>query len=141
MSKMRALLDQENWAEIDVPDEFQSIVNSLCSSESEISGESGGASDDTALTSNEVVSSSDGPSVADAGPSNSSQHIEQPDTNGTYVDNNPNTDSSRSSVPTENSNSDVSTSSHGNNASTKERGKSTLRMLYFRGVAYHMVNW
>lgn len=140
MSKMRALLDQENWAEIDVPDEFQSIVNSLCSSESGISGESGGASDDTALTSNEVVSISDGPSVADAGPSNSSQHIEQPDTNGTYVDNNPNNDSSRSSVPTENSNSDVSTSSHGNNASTKERGKSTLRMLYFRGVAYHMVN-
>lgn len=141
MSKMRALLDQENWSEIDVPDEFQSIVNSLCSSESGITGESGVASADTALTSNEVVSSSDGPSVVDAGPSNSSLHIEQPDSNGTYVDNNPNADSSRSSAPTENSNSDVSTSSQGNNASTKERGKSSLRMLYFKGVAYHMVNW
>ncbi|KAH6774916.1 VPS54 [Perilla frutescens var. hirtella] len=139
MSKMRALLDQENWAEIDVPDEFQSIVNSLCSSESVIAGESGGAPD-AALTSNEVVSSSDGPSMEDAGLLNSSQHIEQPDSNGTYADNNPNTDSSRSSAPTENSNSDVSTSSHGNSASTKERGKASLRMLYFRGVAYHMVN-
>ncbi|XP_047971515.1 vacuolar protein sorting-associated protein 54, chloroplastic [Salvia hispanica] len=134
MSKMRALLDQENWSEIDVPDEFQVIVNSLCSSESVISGESGGASDDTAVTSSEVVSSSDGPSESDAGPLNTSQSVERPDSNGTY------TDPLRSSVPTENSNADVSTSSNGNNASTKERGKSALRMLYFKGVAYHMVN-
>ena len=132
---MRALLDQENWSEIDVPDEFQVIVNSLCSSESVISGESGGASDDTAVTSSEVVSSSDGPSESDAGPLNTSQSVERPDSNGTY------TDPLRSSVPTENSNADVSTSSNGNNASTKERGKSALRMLYFKGVAYHMVNW
>ncbi|KAI3466903.1 hypothetical protein Pfo_023566 [Paulownia fortunei] len=140
MAKMRALLDQENWAEIDVPDEFQSIVTSLCSSESVTAGESDAASDDTASSSNEVVSSSDGSSIVDAGPLNSSQHIEQPDSNGTYVDHMPNTDSSRLSAATENSNSDVSTSSHGNSASMKERGKSGLRMLYFRGVGYHMVN-
>lgn len=138
---MRALLDQENWAEIDVPDEFQSIVNSLCSSESVTAGESGAVSDDAASSSNEVESSSDGSSLADAGPSNSSRHIEQPDSNGTYVDHIPNTDSSRLSAPTENSNPDVSTSSHGNSASMKERGKPALRMLYFRGVGYHMVNW
>lgn len=136
MSKMRALLDQENWSEIDVPDEFQGIVNSLCSSESVVSGDSGGASDDIA-----VVSSSDGPSESDAGPLNTSQSVERPDSNGTYIDNNSNTDPLRSSVPTENSSADVSTSSNGNNASTKERGKSSLRMLYFKGVAYHMVNW
>ncbi|KAL1562542.1 hypothetical protein AAHA92_05112 [Salvia divinorum] len=57
------------------------------------------------------------------------------------ADDNLNTDSSRSSAPTENSSAGVSTSSHGNNTSTKERGKSSLRMLYFKGVAYHMVNW
>lgn len=138
---MRALLDQENWAEIDVPDEFQSIVNSLCSSESVTAGESGAASDETVTNSNEVVSGSDGSSMPDADPSNSSRHIEQPDSNGTHVDHIPNTDSSRSSVSVENSSSDVSTSSQGNSASTKERGKSAFRMLYFRGVGYHMVNW
>ncbi|KAL8511914.1 hypothetical protein ACS0TY_018379 [Phlomoides rotata] len=141
MSKMRALLDQENWAEIDVPDEFQSIVNSLCSSESETAGESGAASDETVTSSNEEVSESDGSTKPDADLSNSSRHIEQPDSNGTHVDHIPNTDSSRLSVSAENSNSDVSTSSHGNNASMKERGKSAFRMLYFRGVGYHMVNW
>ncbi|CAA3026854.1 Vacuolar protein sorting-associated protein 54, chloroplastic [Olea europaea subsp. europaea] len=31
MAKMKALLDQENWNEIDVPDEFQTIVTSLSS--------------------------------------------------------------------------------------------------------------
>lgn len=124
MSKMRALLDQENWSEIDVPDEFQSIVNSLCSSESVTAEESGAATDDTVTSSNEP----------DADPLNSSQSIEQPDSNGTHVDRIPNTDSSR--------NSDVSTSSsHGNSANVKERGKSAFRMLYFRGVGYHMVNW
>ncbi|KAK6154814.1 hypothetical protein DH2020_009062 [Rehmannia glutinosa] len=140
MAKMRALLDQENWAEIDVPDEFQSIVTSLCSSESVTAGESNAVSDDSASSSNEVVSSSDGSSMVDAGPSNQSQQIEQPDSNGTYVDHIPNTESSRLNAATESSNSDVSTSSHGNSASTKERGKSGLRMLYFRGVGYHMVN-
>ncbi|KAK6118287.1 hypothetical protein DH2020_047960 [Rehmannia glutinosa] len=140
MAKMRALLDQENWAEIDVPDEFQCIVTSLCSSESVTAGESNAVSDDSASSSNEVVSSSDGSSMVDAGPSNQSQQIEQPDSNGTYVDHIPNTESSRLNAATESSNSDVSTSSHGNSASTKERGKSGLRMLYFRGVGYHMVN-
>nr|GMD99638.1 vacuolar protein sorting-associated protein 54, chloroplastic [Ipomoea batatas] len=33
MTKMRAILDQENWAEIDVPDEFQAIVTSFFCSE------------------------------------------------------------------------------------------------------------
>ncbi|KAG8365685.1 hypothetical protein BUALT_Bualt18G0132200 [Buddleja alternifolia] len=139
MAKMRALLDQENWAEIDVPDEFQSIVTSLFNSESLTSGESDATAVDTASSSNEVVSSSDDSSMMDARPSNSS-HIEQPDSNGTFVDNMPNTDSSRSGAATESSNSDVSTSSHVNSASTKERGKSAPRMLYFRGVGYHMVN-
>ncbi|KAL8045550.1 hypothetical protein ABFX02_08G121400 [Erythranthe guttata] len=138
MAKMKALLDQENWAEIDVPDEFQSIVTSLCSSESVTAGESYAASDDTS-SSNEVVSSSEGSSMTAADPTNSSQHIGQPDSNGA-VDHMPNTDSARLSVGPENTNSDVSTSSHDNSASVKERGKSALRMLYIRGVGYHMVN-
>ncbi|KAK4421009.1 Vacuolar protein sorting-associated protein 54, chloroplastic [Sesamum alatum] len=140
MTKMRALLDQENWAEIDVPDEFQNIVTSLCSSVSVTTGESDAASEDAALSSKEVIPSSDGSSIAHAGLSNSLHNIEHSDSNGTVVDHIPNANSSRSSAATENSNADVSTSSQGNSASTKERGKPALRMLHFRGVGYHMVN-
>ncbi|GFP84196.1 vacuolar protein sorting-associated protein 54 chloroplastic [Phtheirospermum japonicum] len=141
MTKLRALLDQENWAEIDVPDEFQSIVNTLCSSESVAAGVSNAVSDETASISDEVVvPSSDGSSMVDTGLSNQSQQIEQPDSNGS-VDHIPNNDLSRLSATSDSGgNSDVSTSSHGNNASVKDRGKSGLRMLYFRGVGYHMVN-
>ncbi|KAL3632342.1 hypothetical protein CASFOL_025326 [Castilleja foliolosa] len=141
MTKLRALLDQENWAEIDVPDEFQSIVNTLYSSESVSAGGSNAVSDDTASISDEVVvSSSDGLSVVDAGLSTQSQQMLQPDSNG-IVDHIPNNDSSRLSATADSGgNSDVSTSSHVNNASVKDRGKSGLRMLYFRGVGYHMVN-
>lgn len=141
MTKLRALLDQENWAEIDVPDEFQNIVTSLCSSVSVTTGESDAASDAAATSSKEVIPSSDGSSIAHAGVSNSPQTIEQSDSNGTCVDHIPNTNSSRLSTATESGNADVSTSSQGNSASTKERGKPVLRMLHFRGVGYHMVNW
>lgn len=33
MTKIKAVLDQETWVEVDVPDEFQAIVNSLFMSE------------------------------------------------------------------------------------------------------------
>ena len=37
MTKIKAVLDQETWVEVDVPDEFQAIVTSLFSSEALIS--------------------------------------------------------------------------------------------------------
>ncbi|XP_051134830.1 vacuolar protein sorting-associated protein 54, chloroplastic [Andrographis paniculata] len=138
MVKMRALLDQENWAEIDVPDEFQSIVNSLFSSELLVAGETDTSSDDTASGSSQVAPHGDG-SLVEPGSSNSSQPNEQSDSNGTYADHMPNADSLRSNAAAENSNSGVSTSSHAS-GSMKERGKSTHKMLYFKGVGYHMVN-
>lgn len=119
--KMRALLDQENWAEVDVPEEFQTIVNLLFVPESVSSEES---HEVPASTSDEVAASVAGP-----------VNISQPDSNGS-VDMS-NTEPSRS---TENINPDASTSSNGNSANTN-RGKSSLRMLYYRGVGYHMVNW
>ncbi|XP_075497649.1 LOW QUALITY PROTEIN: vacuolar protein sorting-associated protein 54, chloroplastic-like [Primulina tabacum] len=138
MAKMRALLDQENWAEIDVPDEFQTIVTLFSCAEPEPepehSGNNGVAPGYLTSSSSDLVSSHDGASTVDAGPSNLSPHIEKPNSNGTYLDDMPNTESSRLSGA---SNSDVSTSTHG---SIKERGKSSLRMLYFKGVGYHMVN-
>ncbi|CAN1226101.1 Vacuolar protein sorting-associated protein 54, chloroplastic [Linum grandiflorum] len=36
MTKMKAVLDQETWVEVDVPDEFQGIITSLFSSETPI---------------------------------------------------------------------------------------------------------
>ncbi|XP_073281495.1 vacuolar protein sorting-associated protein 54, chloroplastic-like [Primulina huaijiensis] len=137
MAKMRALLDQENWAEIDVPDEFQTIVTLFSCAEPEPSGNNGVTPGDLTSSSSDLVSSHDDASTMDAGPSNSSPHIEEPNSNGTYLDHMPNTESSRLSGA---SNSDVSTSAHGNSTSIKERGKSCLRMLYFKGVGYHMVN-
>ncbi|KHF97631.1 Vacuolar sorting-associated protein 54 [Gossypium arboreum] len=38
MTKIRAVLDQETWVEVDVPDEFQAIVSSLFDSEAIVSG-------------------------------------------------------------------------------------------------------
>ncbi|EOA15956.1 hypothetical protein CARUB_v10004052mg [Capsella rubella] len=38
MTKLRAVLDQETWDEIDVPEEFQSIISSLFASQELISG-------------------------------------------------------------------------------------------------------
>ncbi|CAN1226105.1 Vacuolar protein sorting-associated protein 54, chloroplastic [Linum grandiflorum] len=37
MTKMKAVLDQETWVEVDVPDEFQGIITSLFSSETPMS--------------------------------------------------------------------------------------------------------
>ncbi|CAN1226103.1 Vacuolar protein sorting-associated protein 54, chloroplastic [Linum grandiflorum] len=39
MTKMKAVLDQETWVEVDVPDEFQGIITSLFSSETPMSAE------------------------------------------------------------------------------------------------------
>ncbi|XP_022851087.1 uncharacterized protein LOC111372894 [Olea europaea var. sylvestris] len=56
----------------------------------------------------------------------------------------PNPDSSYLSGASESGNSDVGTSGtsciHSNNTDMRERGKSSLRVLYFKGVGYHLVN-
>ncbi|XP_022885557.1 vacuolar protein sorting-associated protein 54, chloroplastic isoform X1 [Olea europaea var. sylvestris] len=142
MAKMKALLDQENWTEIDVPDEFQTIVTSLTSSDSMTDGhrdEAPGTYDNS-----ETISSSNDFPEADAGLSNSSPHIELPDSNGMSAGHAQNAESSRLSGASGSGNTDVGTSgtssTQSNNVNTRERGKSSLRMLYFKGVGYHMVN-
>lgn len=66
MAKMRAILDQENWAEIDVPDEFQAIVTSLFCSESETRELADEVSADIAPSSPKMVLSIDGSPMTEA---------------------------------------------------------------------------
>lgn len=134
MAKLKAVLDQETWDEMDVPEEFQAIISSLFALQELISGKVDDANSKTyhrnllplngSLTSgtgdqntelrNEKSDSSEGPAVSDA------QVI-----------------STVSPESLERSKAGVS--SVPNNQSTqKERGKSNL---FYQGIGYHMVNW
>lgn len=86
MAKLKAILDQENWAEIDVPDEFQTIVTSLFSSKSDNSGHADDDSAGTGTSKTEVVRSSSDPSMVDAGLPNISHNTEQTDSTSTHPD-------------------------------------------------------
>ncbi|CAN4080290.1 unnamed protein product [Withania somnifera] len=117
MAKMRAILDQENWAEIDVPDEFQAIVTSLFCSESESCELTDEVSADNAPSSPKMVLSSDGSGTTEA----KLQKISQ---NAGHTDSFPRSESTAQS----------------NETNSRERGRSSTRLLFFRGVGYHMVN-
>ncbi|KAM3361692.1 vacuolar protein sorting-associated protein 54, chloroplastic isoform X1 [Capsicum galapagoense] len=117
MAKMRAILDQENWAEIDVPDEFQAIVTSLFCSESETRELADEVSADIAPSSPKMVLSIDGSPMTEARLPKISQNAEH-----------------TVSVPR----SESTTQSDETNS--RERGRSSTRLLFFRGVGYHMVN-
>ncbi|MFS7931971.1 putative vacuolar protein sorting-associated protein [Helianthus anomalus] len=92
MTKLKAVLDQETWIEVDVPVEFQAIVDSLFSLEDD-------NSKSIANSYNEMVASS----------------AEQPSQSVDGI--------------TE------------NNSKTKDaHGKSSIHLISFRGVDYHMVN-
>ncbi|XP_060216970.1 vacuolar protein sorting-associated protein 54, chloroplastic-like isoform X3 [Lycium barbarum] len=118
MVKLKAILDQENWAEIDVPNEFQTIVTSLFSSKSENTGHADDDSADTATSKTEVIRSSSDPSMVDAGLPNISHNTEQTDSTSTHPDN----------------------TAQSNDTKSRERGRSSPRMLSLGGVPYHMVN-
>ncbi|PON76597.1 Vps54-likeVacuolar protein sorting-associated protein 54, C-terminal [Parasponia andersonii] len=54
MTKIKAVLDQETWVEVDVPDEFQAILSSLFFSEALLSENSDDAQETSALVSEAV---------------------------------------------------------------------------------------
>lgn len=130
---MKAILDQENWAEIDVPDEFQAIVTSFFSPETLVTSEN--------ATSNGPVAPGSEGSLVDAGLSNSSQNMEQHDSVAEHLDSAAQGNSS-GLRRTESGNADTeSNSAHSVESNSRERGKASPRMLYFNGIGYHMVNW
>lgn len=69
MTKIKALLDQETWVQVDVPDEFQTIVTSMLASDDLMTENS--ADDEGNLTLN------DGPSVDNSGEENGKHHMQQ----------------------------------------------------------------
>ncbi|MCD7465187.1 Vacuolar protein sorting-associated protein 54 [Datura stramonium] len=117
MAKMRAILDQENWAEIDVPDEFQAIVTSLFCSESETRELADEVSADIAPSNSKMIVSSDGSPTTEARLQKISQNAE-------HTDSTPRLESITQS----------------NETNSRDRGRSSTRLLFFRGMGYHMVN-
>ncbi|KAK9097744.1 hypothetical protein Syun_024789 [Stephania yunnanensis] len=116
MEKLKALLDQETWVAVDVPYEFQAIVNSLVSSEN---GNLVDASSNGAASYSEVVSVNGDLAVVDT------QVSPQPPVG--------NTNSSDNSVS--------STSlSKGAQESKIEAPTSSARTLVYKGNSYHLVN-
>ncbi|KNA15930.1 hypothetical protein SOVF_093940 [Spinacia oleracea] len=136
VAKIKAVLDQETWSEVDVPDEFQAIVASMFTSDPltpEIFGDDQGSS----IVSNNGVSTVAGHSKE----SNAEQHIEQTDSNNVSDDVSTQEKSQHLGEANDASKADVVTSSAPTkNNNTKDRVKSTSQTLMYRGVGYHMVN-
>lgn len=59
MAKIKAVLDQETWVEVDVPNEFQAIVTSLFSSELLTAGDSNDFSGELGTGYSDVVAIND----------------------------------------------------------------------------------
>lgn len=116
MAKLKAVLDQETWVEVDVPDEFQSIVASLVST-----GHLTTANSDEGASYN-------GEAIPSNNDSHTQQKTEETDSLGIYETNKSEKVSSLTSA------------AQNNHVNMKERGKSTSQTLVYRGVGYHMVN-
>ncbi|KAH7570858.1 hypothetical protein JRO89_XS05G0208600 [Xanthoceras sorbifolium] len=133
MTKIKAVLDQETWVQVDVPDEFQAIVMSLFSSEALVSG----STDDiqgNMTTYSEVVTSNDSTIIAPSGPQNSHHQIERTDSSE-VISSNPAQVNSPSAEANEKNKVDATSSSVQTNSSNMEEcRKSTSQTLSYGGV-------
>ncbi|XP_034903688.1 vacuolar protein sorting-associated protein 54, chloroplastic isoform X1 [Populus alba] len=138
MTKIRAVLDQEMWVEVDVPDEFQAMVASLFYSESVGLNDTQG---DATTRYGEVGTGNDGSLVIDAEAQNAEQELVQMNSTDISLENSVQKKSTPSTEATESNKVIAATSSaQSNNHNVKERGKSTSQTLSCGGVGYHMVN-
>lgn len=138
MAKIRAVLDQETWVEVDIPDEFQAIVTSLFSYETLVAENPDDAEGSMATSYEEVIKNNDSSHVEDNGLLDAQNQIKRADSSEIPQDiAGSNTSTSATS---ERNKSDVNSLAQ-NNSSTKERGKSTSHTLLCKDVGYHMVNW
>ncbi|XP_037491893.1 vacuolar protein sorting-associated protein 54, chloroplastic isoform X2 [Jatropha curcas] len=141
MTKIKAVLDQETWVEVDVPEEFQAIVTALFSSEALITEDLDTAQGKMTTSFGEVVPSNDGSGVADAEVQNAQQQLVRMDSSEMSLQNTVQAKSSPLAETTEVKKANVAISSiQSNNTNTKDRGKPASQTLTFGGVSYHMVN-
>uniref|UniRef100_A0A3N7ENJ7 Vacuolar protein sorting-associated protein 54 C-terminal domain-containing protein n=1 Tax=Populus trichocarpa TaxID=3694 RepID=A0A3N7ENJ7_POPTR len=141
MTKIKAVLDQETWVEVDVPDEFQAIVASLFYSEPLISEALNDTQVEMTTSYGEVGTSNDGSFVIDNEAQNAAQKLVRMNSTEVSLQNSVQKKSTPSTEPTESNKVMTATSSaQHNNHKVKERGKSTSQTLSCGGVGYHMVN-
>uniref|UniRef100_A0A2N9H029 Vacuolar protein sorting-associated protein 54 C-terminal domain-containing protein n=1 Tax=Fagus sylvatica TaxID=28930 RepID=A0A2N9H029_FAGSY len=141
MTKIKAVLDQETWVEVDVPEEFQAIVTSLIFSDALISENLNDAQNNVETSPSEVIANNDGLLVADSGPLKDQQHIEQTNSRELSIENTAQLKRTSLSETVERNkalahSNDTKVKEHG-----KSHGKSTSQTLLYKGVGYHMVNW
>ncbi|RZR82731.1 hypothetical protein BHM03_00009220 [Ensete ventricosum] len=124
MTKIKAVLDQETWVAVDVPDEFQAIVFSLSSGDALLS---------------DLASSDPDTGTVEAGFPASQEHIGENDS-GQTVDR----DKQAKPVPSAGSNQETNaasaTSKRNSDTHTNEHGRASSQTLVYRGVGYHMGN-
>lgn len=138
MAKIKAVLDQETWVEIDVPDEFQSIINLLFSTDGLTSESLNGSEDDNSTSYHDVGTNNNVQSMADTGQSNAEQNnsIEASISSAALDRSKPLAESTERNR----AHSKIS-SAQSNNTDAKDNKKSVSQALFYKGVGYHMVNW
>ncbi|KAI4312459.1 hypothetical protein MLD38_037266 [Melastoma candidum] len=127
MAKIRAVLDQERWAEVDVPDEFQAVVRRLIQADS-FDNETVASTDSSAVNANDELDKR-----IDGQPSSSPIH--QP--GDAAVASGGQRPSPLSDTVVEPKGDSLQNS---NNNKERERGKSGSQTLLYKGLNYHMVN-
>lgn len=141
MTKIKAVLDQETWVEVDVPDEFQSIAESLCSQEL-LSAKIDDAQGNMDGSYSDVDTNNDDSRVVVGGSLNAQQHSGQIDSSDMSSMGNTERVKPTPADTIEKSKADVTTpATQINNTNVKERGKSSSQTLQYKGIGYHMVNW
>lgn len=142
MAKIKAVLDQETWVEVDVPDEFQVIVTSLFCSESLVSENLDAIEGNMETSYREMATSSNNSHTENTAPSIAEQQIKRADSSDLSADVTAKEKSTQNADGVEKNKADVANSvAQNNHSNMKERGKSTSQTLFFKGVGFHMVNW
>lgn len=133
VAKIKAVLDQETWSEVDVPDEFQAIVASMVSSDPVVAGSSGVTQGNGSMSSNgeATVSYTEEAGIEHPRARNDSNDLSNSVSEEKTQNSGEANDPSKTGV--------TSTSTHSRN-NTKDRGKTTSQTLMYRGAGYHMVN-
>ncbi|ONI05118.1 hypothetical protein PRUPE_6G356900 [Prunus persica] len=141
LAKIKAVLDQETWVEVDVPDEFQVIVTSLFCSESLVSENLDAIEGNMETSYREMATSSNNSHTENTAPSIAEQQIKRADSSDLSADVTAKEKSTQNADGVEKNKADVANSvAQNNHSNMKERGKSTSQTLFFKGVGFHMVN-